>query len=195
MARATDLAQSCATGAAPRRRLGGGGVRVHPADRAVSFHRDDHLWQRHLHRPQGHADGAHRHRPGDAIFDGGEHRRSDRRSAPRRRSSRPIRRPMPSSPFRKCRPTPPATPPSLGASRSTAPSDRPDRLSRFPRRSAGANVTYIWGEVAYTYTPAIGYLVTGPIPSTTKPTWRPASRPTFPARVLTRRRRLRPAEA
>jgi Flp pilus assembly protein TadG len=26
-----------------------------------------------------------------------------------------------------------------------------------------ANVTYIWGEVRYTYTPAIGYQVTGPL--------------------------------
>lgn len=32
-----------------------------------------------------------------------------------------------------------------------------------PSTIDGANVTYIFGEVAYTYTPAIGYLVTGPI--------------------------------
>lgn len=32
-----------------------------------------------------------------------------------------------------------------------------------PSEIDGANVTYIFGEVAYTYTPAIGYLVTGPI--------------------------------
>jgi Flp pilus assembly protein TadG len=32
-----------------------------------------------------------------------------------------------------------------------------------PSTIDGANVTYIFGEVAYTYTPTIGYLVTGPI--------------------------------
>ncbi|MGO8797919.1 MAG: TadE/TadG family type IV pilus assembly protein [Roseiarcus sp.] len=32
-----------------------------------------------------------------------------------------------------------------------------------PSTIDGANVTYIFGEVSYTYTPAIGYLVTGPI--------------------------------
>jgi Flp pilus assembly protein TadG len=32
-----------------------------------------------------------------------------------------------------------------------------------PSTIDGANVTYILGEVSYTYTPAIGYLVTGPM--------------------------------
>ncbi len=32
-----------------------------------------------------------------------------------------------------------------------------------PSTIDGANVTYIFGEVSYTYTPAIGYLVTGPM--------------------------------
>lgn len=32
-----------------------------------------------------------------------------------------------------------------------------------PASLSAANVTYIWGEATYTYTPAVGYQVTGPI--------------------------------